>query len=357
MNDSASGSQTNDFEKTALDALRLGSILLIVFWCYKILAPFMPLVVWGAIIAVAAYPLHLKLLAQLGNRNKTSASLITLLGILVLTAPVIVLSESLIQSSMDLAERIEDGSVQVAPPPEQVQDFPLVGDEIHSGWLLASRNMDAALTRFNPQLEAVRHRLITVARGAGAAFLQLLFSMIVAGVFLATAKGSVAGTQVVVNKLVGDHGPLLLKMSETTIRSVARGVLGVAIIESILASIGMLVAGVPATGFWTFVILVLSIIQVPPLLVLIPMIFYVISSAELFGAIVFVILTILVILVDTFLKPVLLGRTVDAPMLVILMGAIGGMMLMGIVGLFVGAVVLMVGWELLEFWLGEGEAG
>jgi predicted PurR-regulated permease PerM len=131
---------------------------------------------------------------------------------------------------------------------------------------------------------------------------------------------------------------------------------GVAIIESLLTALGLFVAGVPAAGFWTFVVLVLSIVQVPPLLVLVPMAIYVLSASDPLGATVFIICAILAILVDTLLKPVLLGRTADAPMLVILMGAIGGMMLWGIVGLFVGAVVLVVCWKGLEFWIMERDA-
>jgi predicted PurR-regulated permease PerM len=356
MIDSESTSENGGFREKALDALRLGLILLAVYACYRILAPFIPLVLWGAIIAVAIYPLHLKLTARLGDRMKLSATLITLLGLVILTAPVVVLTESLVASSMGLAEDISEGSVHVPPPSERVQRLPMVGEKLYSTWSLASQNLGAALKRFGPQLEALRHKLIATAGGAGAAFLQMFFSVIIAGVFLATAKGSVAGTRAVLNGLVGERSPLLLAESETTIRSVARGVLGVAIIESILAAIGMIVAGVPAAGFWTFLILVLSIVQVPPLLTLVPLAIYVLSTAEPLGATIFVICGVLAVLVDTFVKPVLLGRTADAPMLVILMGAIGGMMLWGIVGLFVGAVILVLCWEALDFWVMEGDA-
>jgi predicted PurR-regulated permease PerM len=231
-----------------------------------------------------------------------------------------------------------------------------VGDKLYSSWLLASQNFSAALERFGPQLGALRHSLIATAEGAGMAFLQMFFSVIIAGFFLAAAEVCAAGARSVVNWQVGERGPVLLALSEATVRSVARGVLGVAIIESIVAAIGLVFASVPAAGFWTFLILVLSIVQVPPLLVMIPMLFYVFSIAGPVGSTVFLVCTVLVIGIDTFLKPVMLGRTVDTPMLVILMGAIGGMMLVGIVGLFVGAVVVVVGWELLQFSLEDGDA-
>ena len=356
MSDSESTSENGGFFETALTALRLAAILLAIYWCYRILAPFIPLVLWGAIIAVAVYPLHLKLAAWLGNRKKLSATLITLLGLIILVTPVVILTESLVVSSMDLAEDISEGSVHVPPPPERVEKMPLVGEELYSSWQLASKDLSAAMKRFRPQLEALRGTLLATAGGAGAAFLQMFFSVIIAGVFLASAKGSLAGLRAVMKGLIGERSPRLLAMFETTIRSVAQGVLGVAIIESILAAIGLVVAGVPAAGFWTFLILVLSIVQVPPLLPLVPLTVYVLSTAEPFSATIFVVLSILVVLVDTFLKPVLLGRKADSPMLIVLLGAIGGMMLWGIAGLFVGAVVLVLGWEGLNFWIMESNA-
>jgi predicted PurR-regulated permease PerM len=355
MSDSTSIPGKGGFDQTALTALRLGLVLFAIYWCLQIVAPFIPLVLWGTIVAVAIYPLHLKLAAQLGNRVKLSATLITLLGLMILTTPVVLLTESLMTSSIELATNISEGSVRVPLPPERIQEWPLVGERLHSSWQLASENLNMTVERFSPQLEKVRDFLIAIAGGAGKAFLQMFFSIIIAGVFLATAKGTMAGTRAVMNGLVGKRGPLLLAESETTVRSVARGVLGVAVIESILAAIGMVAADVPAAGFWTFLILVLSIVQVPPLLVLLPMMAYVISTAEPFGATVFVICAILAVGVDTFLKPILLGRTADSPMLIVLMGAIGGMMLWGIIGLFVGAVILVVCWEGLEFWVKKND--
>jgi len=354
MSDSALTSGKGDFNQSAVNALRLGLLFLVIYWCYKIVAPFIPLVLWGVIIAVAIYPLHRNLAERLGNRIKLSATLMTLLGLLILTTPVVVLTGSLVESSMRLASDIAEGSVEVPPPPERVAQWPLVGEKLHSGWTLASQNLSVTLEKFSPQLELLRNRLVAIAGGAGAAFLQLFFSIIISGVFLTASKSSMAGARLLVNWLVGEEGPVLLHISESTIRSVARGVLGVAMIESILIAIGMVVAGVPAAGFWTFVVLVLSIIQIPPLLVVAPMTVYVLSASEPLGATVFIICGVLAVVVDTFLKPVLLGRAADAPMLVVLMGAIGGMMLSGIIGLFVGAVVLTLGWELLQHSLTAG---
>ena len=344
------------FYLTAHNALRLGALLIVVYWCYQILAPFIPLVLWGAIMAVAAYPLYRKLAARLGNRMKLSATLVTLVGLIVLTAPVVVLTESLVSSTTDLAESISEGSVEVPQPPDHVKSWPLVGGKLHTGWQLASENIGAAMKKYSPQIEVLGAGLIAAASGAGAAFLQMFLSIIIAGVFLAAAEGSVVGTKVVVDWMCGDRAALLLAESTTTVRSVAQGVLGVAILESIVAAIGLVAAGLTAAGFWAFVILVLSIAQVPPLLTLVPLCIWALTTTEPFGATVLVICTVLVVLIDTFLKPVLLGRTADAPMLVVLMGAIGGMMVWGIVGLFVGAVILVLCWGAFEFWIKEDAA-
>ena len=356
MNESEPTSGNVGFDQTAHNALRLGLIFLTLYWCVRILAPFIPLMVWGAIIAVAIYPVHEKLAARLGDRVKLSATLITLFGLVILTTPVIVLTESLVESSMDLAAHVSEGSVRAPPPPDRVRDLPLVGERLHSNWLLASQNLSEASKRFGPQLKSLRDSLIAIATGAGAAFLQILFSVIIAGVFLATKDKSMAGIRLAITWLVGERGPVLLSASQVTVRSVARGVLGVAVIETIIAAIGLVAADVPAAGFWTLLILVLSTIQVPPLLLLVPLIAYVLSTAEPIGASVFVVCSILVVATDTFVKPLLLGRGANVPMLVIFMGAIGGMVLLGIVGLFVGAVVLVVGWELLQFWFKEAYA-
>ena len=356
MNNSPSTIEKMGFDQKALSALRLGAVFLAVYLCYQILAPFISLVLWGAIIAVAIYPLHQKLAAWIGNRINISATLITLLGLIILVLPLVVLTESLVASIVGLAEGISTGAVRAPSPPEGVQGWPLVGEKLHAIWLLAAENPDAALQQFGPQLESLQEKLVAIAGAVGGASLQMFGSIIIAGIFLDTANSCLAGTRSIFIGFVGERGPLLLSESETTIRSVARGVLGVAVLESILIAIGLLAAGVPAAGFWAFLVLVLSIAQVPPLISAIPLIVYALVTATAFGSTVLIICSVIAVVIDTFLKPVLLGRTADAPMLVILMGAIGGMIVWGIAGLFVGSVILVWCWEALDFWIMKHDA-
>ena len=179
--------------------------------------------------------------------------------------------------------------------------------------------------------------------------------MLIASVFLVSADSASASMQRLARRLSGDEGEALLTMSVNTVRSVAVGVIGIAFIQAMLAGIGMMFAGVPAAGLLALIVLVLGIAQLPPLLVLLPVMIYLFSGDSTTVAIVFAVWGILVSFSDVVLKPLLLGRGVDAPMIVILLGAIGGMITSGIVGLFIGAVILAIGYKLFQAWVLKGE--
>jgi predicted PurR-regulated permease PerM len=179
--------------------------------------------------------------------------------------------------------------------------------------------------------------------------------MLIAGAFLSSDKLTSDAVQRIASRLTGENGMQLLTLSTATIRSVAVGVLGIAVIQGLLAGIGMMLADVPAAGLIAIIVLVFAIAQLPPLLVLAPVIFYVFSASSTTVAVIFLIWSLLVSFSDVVLKPLLLGRGVDVPMLVILLGAIGGMITSGIVGLFVGAVILALGFKLLQAWTQMGE--
>jgi predicted PurR-regulated permease PerM len=154
-------------------------------------------------------------------------------------------------------------------------------------------------------------------------------------------------------RLAGERGPDFVKLASATVRSVATGIIGVALIQSILAGLGFLVAGVSAAGFWALLCLIFGILQIGVVIILIPMVIYVFSTADTGTAVVFLIYNIPVGLVDNILRPILLGRGVEVPMLVIFVGAIGGFLASGIVGLFVGPIVLAMGHELFMAWIDE----
>ena len=351
-------SPENSSNSTALAveiAIRLGLIFAILAWCLQILTPFISLILWGAIIAVALYGPFLKLVGKLGGKEKLAVTLIVVIGIAIILVPVISLSSSMVDGATKLGTQVSEGSIHIAPPPEYVKEWPIVGEKTYNLWLQSSQNLRSVLEKYPHQLAAVGKKMLGAAAGVGAGVLQFIVSFLIAAVFLLSAESARTNMLRLANRLTADQGEELLDMSVSTIRSVAVGVIGIAFIQAVLGGLGMMFAGVPAAGLLAIVILVFAIAQLPPLLVLGPVAFYVFSAESTTVAMIFLVWSILVSFSDAVLKPLFLGRGVDVPMLVILLGAIGGMISSGIVGLFVGAIVLALGYKLFGAWIAWGD--
>ena len=331
--------------------IQIAAVTLIVFWCFTIIAPFLGMVLWALIIAVALYPLHQSLSTKIGGRAKLSATLFVLLGLSILVIPSWLLGESSIAGIKTIATGLESGSITVSPPDDSVADWPLVGSTVHDVWSAAARNLEETMNKFAPQLRQLSQSVLAFAGSMAFGVLIFVFSIIVAGVFMVSADASYRAARSIGRSLSDEHGEGMIDMAIETIRSVAKGVLGVAMIQSLLSAIGLVMIGVPGAGLWAGVILLFAIMQLPPLLVLGPIAVWVFSVSDPTPATIFAIYAFLVSISDSFLKPLFLGRGMDIPMLVILIGAIGGMMTSGIIGLFTGAVVLAVGYKLLIAWM------
>ena len=335
-------------------AIRIGLIAALIVWSFQIFEPFRRPVIWGILIALATYPVFCWLRAKLGERNGLAATLYTLLALAILITPTVMLSTSLIESAQNLSQGLKEGTVVVPPPPESVATWPVIGKPLDRIWSLASVNLEEALKQLEPHLKAFSSWLLSVVAGAGMGVLQFVIAIIIAGVLLAKASGGQRTARAIFIRLAGDRGEELADLAGATVRSVARGVLGVALIQALLAGIGLIAAGVPGAGFWALIVLLLAIVQLPALLILGPIIVYVFSVETTVTAVVFMIWSIIVSASDSFLKPLFLGRGVEVPMLVILIGAIGGMILSGIIGLFVGPIILAISYTLFMAWLDEG---
>jgi len=337
--------------------LQIGAVLLLLSWCFKIILPFIGIISWGLIIAIALYPVHLNLAGILGGRAKLSAILLVLTGLAILLIPAWTLTESSVTALRSVAENVNDGNITVTTPDPAVAEWPVVGKPIYELWNGAAGNLEATLNDFQPQLLSFGQWALGFAGSTALGILQFVFSIIIAGVFLLSAEGGYQSALAISSSLTGTGtgGQKLTDLSIQTIRSVTKGVLGVAIIQSILAAIGLVAMGVPAAGIWAGAVLMLAIMQLPPLIILIPIAIWVFSVAEPVPATIFAVYSFIVSISDSFLKPMLLGRGVDVPMLVILIGAIGGAMSSGIIGLFIGAVVLALGYQLLIAWMASDE--
>ncbi|NOQ89144.1 MAG: AI-2E family transporter [Gammaproteobacteria bacterium] len=349
--------KSSEFTQNTIEAaVRLGLLLLLATWCFKIITPFIVPVMWGVIIAVAIYPLFTKLKSVMGNRNKLAATVYTLIMLTSLITPTVMISNSVIDTSSVISERYEAGTLEIPPPNDSVKEWPLIGEKTHEVWLQASDNLEATLIKYEKETKKVGKAIVSGAAGAAGTILQFVLSIIISGILVANASGAYDVTIKIFTRLTNEvHGKTYADLSKATIRSVAQGVLGVAIIQALLAALERIVMDVPAWGLWTLVVLVVAIAQIPPILILGFVSAYVFSVAETTPAVIFLVYCLIVSSSDGFLKPLFLGRGMTTPMLVILLGAIGGMMMSGIIGLFVGAIILALGYELFMAWLDKTE--
>jgi predicted PurR-regulated permease PerM len=289
----------------------------------------------------------------LGGRVKLASAIITAVMLLGIILPSIQMVDSLVGGTKYINERIQRSEVKVPPPPENIDTWPLVGESLKNEWLEASENLKATLIRFQPQLKAMGLWLLKSAMGTALGLLQFALSIVIAGIFMVHARGSGKMAKDLFVRLAGERGANFADIANKTVHNVVKGILGVAIIQSLLAGTGFFAAGVPAAGLWAFLCLFLAIIQIGIFPVVIPVIIYMFSSADTFTAVLLTGWLILVSLLDNFLKPILLGRGAPVPMLVIFLGATGGFISMGFMGLFVGAVILSIGFKLFRVWLDE----
>jgi predicted PurR-regulated permease PerM len=340
------------FLNRALEAsIRIGLLALLVIWCFQIARPFIQLIVWGIILAIAVDPLYARLRRLMGGRGRLAASILVVSALAVLIVPSVLLTTNLVESASQLAEKIDAGELEVPPPPATVADWPIVGGQLHAFWRTASQNLGAALDPLHPQLRAVGQWVLETGATAGIGLVVFALSIVLAGMLLAYGEPAAETARRVAERLLPERGDEFIELSRATVQSVTRGILGTAFIQGVLAGVGLLAVGVPASGLWALLVLLLAVVQLPTLLVLGPIVVWVFATSSTGVAVLFAIWSIAVGLSDNVLKPLLLGRGTDVPMLVIFMGAIGGFILDGIIGLFVGAVVLAVSYTLFKAWL------
>lgn len=357
MNSRDEVTEDKPYLKQSLEiAIRLALVALIILSCFRIFSPFLTTVVWSMVIAIALYPIFEKVRTKLGGRSRLTATLFIVFSLTLLLVPTFFLTQSVIDEAGTVMHGMEEGTLDVPPPNEKVQTWPLIGEEVYRAWLGASLDMGVYLDKFAPQLRAIGGWLASLMATAGGAVLQSLFALIIAGILMMNSQGTSQTAQNIGFRLAGKDGVALVEISVSTIRSVVRGVLLVAIIQGLLAGIGFLAIQVPAAGLWALLVMILAVIQLPPLLIIAPIIFWVFSTNDnTTAAVLFTIYGLVVSVADGFLKPLLLGRGVKIPMLVILVGAIGGMLRSGVLGLFIGPVILAIGYQILTAWLASGQ--
>ena len=331
--------------------IRLALLVGLFVWCSLILAPFIYIVIWGMILAISTFPAFVKLRKAMGGHDKAAALLVTVIGLAIFAVPGYFILNSIIASVTEMKNAYAAGTLALPHPPDEVESWPLIGKPLHEIWSLASTNITEAINRYESQLLGT---VTWVAGGVGKiafALVKFLFSIIIAGVFLMYSKSCERFTDSFFTKLLGTRGPLFADIAEKTIRNVARGIIGVAFIQAIAAAIGFYLGGIPFAGPLTVLCLVLCIIQIGVGIVVIPVMIYAFSTFGTLHAVLLSSWLTVIMFSDNILKPIFLGKGAPVPTMIIFLGSIGGFLLSGIIGLFIGAVILSLGYRLFMTWI------
>lgn len=345
-----------EFTQVIIQLALIGFLLVM---AYKIASPFLGLILWGLVLAVSLYPLQLKLVNRLGGRKGMSATIIVLTGLLLLGYPAVMMGLSAVEYVDKGRTALETGSISVKPPPDSVSAIPLVGEKLSSAWSQFSADLPGWIEAHKSMVRDVFKKGLNVLKNTAGGLLMFSLALIIAGIMMAYAQPGSSSVRNIYSKFTGDaeKGDKLFALSIATIRSVAVGVVGVAFIQAVLLGVGFVLADIPAAGLLAIVVLIIGILQLPALVITLPIIGYLWWAGDsTLMNVIFTIYLLVAGMADGFLKPMLLGRGVEAPMPVILIGALGGMVSFGLLGLFLGAVLLALGYVIFMEWVGQNES-
>ena len=310
------------------------------------------IIVWSVIIAVALHPIFDWLSAKLYGHRAVAAVAITVFSLLVMLGPMTWLGLSLAESARMLIARFGDGSLVLPAPPEAVKGWPLLGENVYEMWQLASTNARTLLIKAAPHLTPLGSRLLNAAGTVGINLLKFIVAAVISGFLFIPGPSLVQSIKNVLHHVAATRGEEFVDLAGATIRNISRGIIGIAILQALLVGVGLLFAGVPAAGLFSFLVLLLGIIQIGPSVILVPLIIWSWFAMDTTMAVLFTLYMVPVNLLDNILRP-LVAKGLTTPVPVILIGVLGGTLAHGMIGLFVGPIVLSIAWQLLVIWLRE----
>lgn len=335
--------------------IRLLVLLLIIVWCLLIMYPFVSILLWSLILALAIYPMHKFLSEKMGGRKKLASFIIVFSILAVVIVPTGLLMERLFVEVKELKASYDNGTLTIPPPSEKVKEWPVIGEKLHKTWQSASDNLEQFVLDHKDQLAGIGKKVAKGILSAAGSVIQILVALIIAGIMLVIG-GAGESIRKFFRKLTGGRGDEFADITLKTVGNVVKGILGVALILAILHGIVLMIAGVPYAGIWTLLIFVLGVLQIPLFFVTLPIIVYMFAVKEPLPAILWSILLLVVGTSDNILRPILLGKGAPVPMLVIFIGVIGGFIFSGFIGLFTGAIIMSIGYKLFTGWLNTDNA-
>lgn len=332
-------------------SLRIGALALLLYVAVILVRPFATVIVWSVVLAVALYPFYERVCRVVGGRKRLAAVIVTLINLVVVLGPTAWLVLDLIESIRRISDQFKLASLSIPPPPISIKSWPIIGERIYDTLLLASSNIEAAIAQFAPLLKPLAANVLLLAANAGIATAMFFASLIIAGFLFIPGPALAGRLRLILHRLEPRHGEDFVVLAGTTIRSVSRGVVGVSALQAVLVGAGLTLAGVPGTSLITSAVLILGIVQIGAGIILIPLLVWCWLALQPVTAFLLTVYLVPLGLLDNVLRPLVIGRGLKTPMLIILIGVIGGTLAYGVTGIFLGPIILAVIWDLLSVWL------
>ena len=344
-----------DLARAVLQLLAIGALIVCTFW---IVRPFLVASTWAATIAVSTWPLLLHTQAWLGGRRSLAVVVMTLAMVLILIVPFYLLITTIVQNAGLIAEWSRAlGSLSLPAPPDWVASVPVIGPRLVPSWeQLAAETPDQIAARLEPYARMLALWFVGQVGNLGLLLLQFLLTIIVVAILYSSGEAAARGVERFSRRLAGHAGESAVRLAAQAVRAVALGVVVTALVQSGLVGLGLAIAGVPFVAILVGLTFILAVAQLGPMPVLIPATIWIYRTDGAGWGTAFLIWALACGMLDNLLRPVLIRRGADLPLLLIFAGVIGGLVAFGIIGLFIGPVVLAVGYTLLVEWVVQGEA-
>jgi predicted PurR-regulated permease PerM len=342
--------ESRDITYTTLSVLIIGILIASCFW---ILRPFLMSLAWASIIVVATWPILERLQARLTHSRGLAVTLMALAMLLIVIFPVMAAALTIVDNAEGITVQVRSVmSHPLSAPPEWVQHIPLVGEKFAERWKeFASFNAEQRADMVSPYARTLLQWFVAQAGSIGMAVVQFLLTVIIATILYSQGEIVQKGVLNFARRLAGQQGEAVAVLAAKAVRGVVLGVVLTALIQTAIGGVGLFVTGVPAAGLLSAVTLMLCLAQLGPMLVMVPAVVWLYWSEHPFAGTVLLVFAIVAGTIDNFIRPVLIRRGADLPLLLIFAGVIGGLIGFGIIGLFIGPVVLAVTYTLVKAWV------
>jgi len=352
----APSNRTIDLARIVMQVLALAVLIAASLW---IIRPFVVAALWATTVVVATWPVLLQVQVWLGGRRSLAVALMTTLLLFILVVPFYFAVTTIVHNAEQISAWTKAlATFTLAGPPHWLHRIPLFGTQISNAWQkLAAAGPEQLSEYLSPLAKKAAVLFLQQVGNLGLLFVQFLLTVVIAGILYANGETALAGVEAFIRRLIGPQGVEAVHLAGLAIRGVAQGIVVTAIVQSVFAGLGLKIAGVPFPMLLTAVMFVLAIAQIGPMLVLIPAIIWTYSQSGALWGTGLLLWSIFCGTFDNVLRPLLIKRGADLPLLLIFAGVIGGLFAFGVIGLFVGPVVLAVAYTLLADWVSDGEIG